>query len=86
MLLDLDVIIDADPPAPPLRQHIGFGRQLLQRGTIECFQQMPSCRPQAADDPLLVQPAAEFSDRGIQFGEAVKHPVAQPAQQPPLRQ
>ena len=80
MLLDLDVIIDADPPAPPLCQHIGFSRQFLQRWTIEGFQKMPSCRPLATDDPLLVQPASEFSDRGIQFDEAVKYPVAQLAQ------
>ena len=86
MLLDLDVIIDTDPPAPPLCQHIGFSRQFLQRWTIEGFQKMPSCRPLATDDPLLVQPASEFSDRGIQFDEAVKYPVAQLAQQPPLRQ
>ena len=55
MRLDLDVVIDADPPQPPFGIIIGLGRQRLQMRPIGLLEQGPAGDPKPADRPLLVK-------------------------------
>ena len=50
---DLDVIIDADAAGAPFRELVRFGRQGLQRRTIDLFQQLPARHAEPPDRTLL---------------------------------
>ena len=79
MRLDLDVVIDADPPQPPFGIGIGFGRQRLEVRPVEFLEQRPAGHAEPADRPLLVELAQQFADRRVQFGQAVEAAMPQPA-------
>ena len=61
--LDLDVVIDADPPQPPFGIGIGFARQRLEVRPVEFLEQRPAGHAEAADRPLLVELAQQLADR-----------------------
>ena len=79
MRLDLDVIIDADPPQAPLGEVIGLGRQRLEVRPIEFLEQGSAGDAESADRPLLVELPQQLADRRVEFGQAVKPAMTQPA-------
>jgi hypothetical protein len=48
MRLDLDMVIDADPPQPPFGILIGFGWQRLEMRPLELLEQRPAGDPKPA--------------------------------------
>ena len=80
----LDMIIDADAAAAPLRELVGFGWQGFQRRTIDLFEQLPARHAEPADRMLLVEMRQKFADRGVELRQAVKRPMAQPPEKPSL--
>lgn len=47
--VDIDVIIDADPPGAPFGEHIGLGRQGLEAWPIKLFKQVATFHADPAD-------------------------------------
>src|ERR1700680_3735591 len=80
--LDLDVVIDADPAQPPFGKGIGLAGQRLEVRPIEFLEQRTSGDAKTADRSLLVELVQQLTDRRIEFGQAVKAAMAQPAQEP----
>jgi len=81
---DLNMIIGANAAHPPFSAYIGYNRQRQQFRPVELFRQLPARQPQPADRPFLVQPLEKTTDRGIDFGKAVKGVMAQTPEQPAL--
>ena len=84
MALDLDVIIEPGAPRPPFGEHIRLQRQRLQSRLVDRLEHLaagPAIRPH---DPAVVEIGHQLGDRGVEFSETVKHPVAQPSEQPAL--
>jgi hypothetical protein len=77
------VIIETDPPHPPLRVFVGFGRQRLQRRLSELEEKIAAADAETAHRPP-VEIGDQFGDRPVQFGEREKTPVPQPCQDPAL--
>ncbi len=84
MVIDLDVIVDADAAFLPFRELVGLSRQGFQRRTIDLFQQLSACHAEPTDRSNLVEMRHEIGDRRVDFDQAVKDAVAQPPQQPSL--
>ena len=82
--LDLDMIVDADPTDPPLREHVRAPRQGLQRRPVDLLQQLAAGDAEPPDRPFLVEPGHQLGERRIDLGEAVEDAVAQPPEQPAL--
>src|SRR5271165_2522409 len=53
VVLDLDVVVDPNAANAPLRQHIWFRRQRLQRRAFDRLKQLAAGLPDAAYDPLV---------------------------------
>ena len=81
---DLDVIIDADAAAAPLREIVRLCWQGFQRRTIDLFEQLPARHAEPADRTLLVEMRQKVADRRVDLRQAIKCPVTQPSQQPSL--
>ena len=56
--VDLDVIVDADPAHAPLGEHIGLGRQGLERRAVELLEQLAARHAEPPDRPLVVELAS----------------------------
>jgi len=84
VIIDIDVIVDADAAQAPFGEHVRLDRQRLERWSVELFQELPARASEAADRPLLVEPRKQFADRRVQFGEAMEHTTAQTADEPAL--
>ena len=82
--LDIDVIVDADPAHAPFGEDIRLGRQRLECGPVELFEQLPARDAEPTDRPLLVEPLEQLADRCVQLGEAVEPAVAQTTDEPTL--
>lgn len=82
MALDLDMIVKPGAPPPPFGEHIGLQRQRLQGRSVDRLEQLTAGLADAAHDPAIVEIDEQLADRGIEFGKAVKDPVAQPPEQP----
>src|SRR3954463_1183428 len=80
--LVLDVLIEPDPAQPPFGKGIGLAGQRLQMRPIEFLEQRAAGDAEAPDRPLLVELAQQLADCRVQFGQAVKAPMTQPAQKP----
>jgi hypothetical protein len=78
---DLDVVVDADPAQAPFGKGIGLGGQPLEVRPIEFFEKRATGDAEPADRALLVEPAQQLGDRGIELGQAVKTAMAQPPQE-----
>ena len=84
VLLDLDVIIDADPADAPLSKDARFDRQGVERWSVEFFEQLLAGAAEPAEWPFLIEPLEQRGDRGIELGKAIELPMTQPRQNPPL--
>ena len=62
---NLDVIIDADAKGAPFRELVGFGRQHLQRRTIDLFEQLPARYAEPPDRTLFVEVRHQIGDRRV---------------------
>src|SRR5579863_7469040 len=71
VLVDLNMVIDADPADAPLRKHIWFNGQRLEHGPIEFLEQLPARAAKPAQCPFLVDPLEQFSDGRIEIGACV---------------
>ena len=78
--LDLDVVIDADPP--PLGKRIGLVWQALEVWPIEFLEQRAAGDAQTTDRPLLVELPQQLADRRVEIGQRKEAAIAQPAEQP----
>ena len=79
VLVDLDVIIDADPADTPLRKDVRVDRQRLELGPIEFFEQLPARAAKPAQRLFLIEPFEQLGDRRIELGKAVEPPMARRA-------
>src|ERR1700719_1426473 len=82
--LDLDVVIDADPPQPPFGKGIGLAGQPLEVRPIEFLEQRAASAPETADRTLLVELPQHLADPRVELGQAVKAAMAQTTQEPAL--
>src|SRR6266436_886973 len=84
VLVELDVVIDADTAQAPLGQDIRFDRQGFEVRPIEFFEKLPARSTEPAQHPLLVEAHHQIGDDGVQFGQTVEAAVAQASEQPAL--
>jgi len=56
MLVDVDVVIDSDTASAPFGEHVGLGRQGLERRPVEFFEQLAPRHTETPDRALVVQP------------------------------
>ena len=84
VLVDLDVVIDADAAQAPLGQDIRFDGQRLEVRPVELFEQLLARCADAAQYPLLVELAQQITDREVQLGQTVEAAMAQASEQPTL--
>ena len=68
----------------PFAVFVGLGRQGLQRRAVDLLEQLAAGDAEPAQGLALVELDQEFGDGGVDLGQAVEEPVAQPAQQPAL--
>ena len=84
VLVELDVVVDADAAQAPLGQDIRFDRQGFEVGPIEFFEKLAARSTEPTQHPLLVEAHHQIGDDGVQFGQTVEAPVAQASEQPAL--
>lgn len=84
MLLNLDVVIQADAANPPLREHIRAYGQGLERRPVDLLEEPAARHAEPPDRPLLVQPRKQLANRRIDLGKAVEGAMAQAAGEPAL--
>lgn len=84
VMLDLDVVIDADPANTPFGEDIGLDGQRLELRSVELFKELAAGAAEPADRAILVQTPQQFSDGRVQFSQAVELPIAQSRQYPAL--
>ena len=84
MPLDGYVIIEPDPAAPPFGMDPGLGRQGLEVRHVDLVEQLAARPAVLTQHPHVVEQRHAFGDRRVDFGQAVKDPVAQPAKKPAL--
>jgi hypothetical protein len=68
VLVDLDVIIDADPALLPFGKDVWRNRQRLERAAFQLLEQRAAARAKMACN-AIVDLCEEFSDGCIQFRE-----------------
>src|ERR1700739_2040138 len=78
--VDLDVVIDADPPHAPFGKAIGLCGQPLETGPIKLFKQCAAGDAEAADWTFVIELPQQLDDHRIELGQAVEAAMAQPAQ------
>ena len=83
MIVDLDVIVGRDTAALPLSVSIGLVRQLLQRRTVDRFQQLPPALGELLHH-LGVDRGNAFADFRVQLVEREEVPVPELGQHEPL--
>jgi len=66
--VDVDMVVEADPPDPPLGVFKGLVRQWLQRRAVELEEEISAADAQAAHRPCI-EIGDEFGDRLVQLGE-----------------
>ncbi len=76
---DLDVVVGSDARPLPLGIAIRFGRQALERWTLDRLQQLAPALAELAHD-LGVEIGDALPDRGVELVEREEAPVAQPRQ------
>ena len=83
--LDEDVVVDVDPAPLPLRQDVAVGGQRSERRAVELL-----VEGAAADAELLHRPVVEVveqhADRRVERSEVEEGLVAEPGEDPSLRQ
>src|SRR5262249_32947669 len=84
VIVDVDMIVDADARRAPSGEHVRPDRQGLDRRPIEFFQELPARHAEPADRSLLVEPPQQVADRDIELGEAMEHTIAQTTEEPAL--
>ena len=84
MPVDIDVIIDADTAGAPFGEHVGLGRQGLERRPVELFEQLAPRHAEPPDRALVVEPRQQLGDGLVQLAQAVELPIAQAAENPAL--
>jgi len=84
VVLDLDMVVDADPTNAPFGKAIGLRGQRLEAGPVELFEQRPASNTETTDQAFIVELPQQLTDRRIELGQAVKAAMAQAAEQPPL--
>jgi hypothetical protein len=77
VLGNLDMVIEVDPAVLPLGVFVGFGRQGLQRRTVELIIQRPPAGSPAAHRPV-VEIIEQRADRRVEVGQREEAPVPQP--------
>ena len=83
MAVDVDVIIEPDPPQPPLGIFVGLGRQRLQRRAVELEEQIAAADAQAAHR-AGIEIGDQLADRLVQLGEREETAVPEARQYPAL--
>ena len=83
MPVDVDVVVEPDPPRPPFGILVGLGRQLLQRRLVELEKQVAPADAEAAHRPRI-EVGDQLPDRPVQLGQRKEAPVPQPRQYPAL--
>jgi hypothetical protein len=81
---DLDVVINADATHAPFGKAIGLGRQWIEVGPVEVFQQRAAGDAEPPQRALVVELVQQPGDRRIELAQAIKTAMAQPAHQPAL--
>jgi hypothetical protein len=68
VLLDFDVVVDADPAPLPFRVDVGSGRQRPQGRAFQLVEQLPSAEPKMTHEPV-VQVIEQSPDRHVELFE-----------------
>jgi hypothetical protein len=84
VVLDLDMVVDADAPPAPLRELIPLYRQGLERRSIKLFQELSTGFIEATDWPFFVEAPKHIPDRRVHLREVMEDAVAQTADEPAL--
>ena len=84
VVVDIDMVVDADPARPPFGEDIGLGGQRSQKGPVQLLKQLAPRDSEPADGPDVIQMMEELGDGLVQLGEAVEGTMSQPAQKPAL--
>ena len=83
-VMDLDVIVEVDPRAPPLRELPIVGGQGGEGVALDGLEQLASAQAEVAHG-TLVHALHDERDRRVAFGEREKRQMAQPPQNVSLR-
>src|ERR1700719_1186275 len=81
VLGDLDMIVEIDATALPLRILVGFIRQRQQRGTVELIEQLTPALP-PAPQRAVIEISQKAADRLVESRKREEAAVPQPAQNP----
>ena len=84
VIIELDVVIDADATQAPLGQNIGFARQGLEVWPIKLFEQLAAGGAEPAQHPLVIELLQQVTDRTVHLGHTIKPAMAQASEQPAL--
>jgi hypothetical protein len=84
VLLDLDVVINADPAQPPFSEQCGSFGKPLRCDRSSSSRRARRVTPSRRIGRSSLSWCSKFGDRGVDFGQAVEAAMAQTAQQPTL--
>ena len=82
--VDLDVVVDVDPDPLPLGELVGALGQRLEGGPVEALEEFGPGQAEVAHG-AAVEGVEELADRLVEFGQGEEGAVAQPGQDPALR-
>ena len=83
VLLDFDVVVDADARDVPLSVFVGCVRQSAKRRLVEPLEQLAPALADVPHDPA-VEVLEQLGDRLVELGEGEEFSVPQPCQDPAL--
>ena len=83
MAVDLDMVIQARPAAPPLRVGIRRIRHRQQGLALHCLEQCAAAGAEVAHGPV-VEVRDQLADCAVQLGQGVEPAMAEPGQHPAL--
>jgi hypothetical protein len=81
--VDVDMVVEADPPQAPLGVLVGLCRQWLQRWVVEFEEEVAAAHPKTAHRPC-VEVGDQQGDRLVELGQREEAPMAQAGQDPAL--
>ena len=76
MLLDLDVVVEPDPAFLPFGKDVGFGRQRLERRSLQLLEKRAAARAEMTRH-AVVDLRDQLGDGGVQYREREELAVAQ---------
>ena len=84
VMIDIDVIIDADAAHAPFSKDVRLCRQRLESGSIEVFEKLTSGHAETPDQSILVEPFEQFGDCCVNLSETEEDAIAQTTKQESL--